>query len=507
MNDENKRIAKNTLIMGVRMAIVMLLSLYTTRCVLAVLGVEDFGIYNVVCGFVALFSFLNVSMSNGIQRFYNVEIGRQNDQGVQKVFTTAILMQIVLCVVVLLLAETVGLWYVHNKMVIPEARQAAAYGCYQWAILGFVFLILAAPYSAAVMAYEKMNYYAIVTIWDAVAKLGVVFALRHMGQDRLVMYAAMIALISFLDLVLYSGYCKWKFKDIRWVRTQDAGLFKSLFSFSGWNIVGSLSTVLKEQGINLILNLFFGPVVNAARGIAAQINYGLQGFVSSLTIPVRPQVIQSYAAHHWDRTLELTYFVSKLSCCILLVMAVPLSLELPFVLQIWLGDNVPDYTVSFTLLVLGYTLVCNLNAAISTIVHAVGKMMKYQVVGSAVSIASIPVAYVALRWGADPSMALWIVLLAQIAAHMVCLFIVKELFVFSILDYCKKVILPLAGIMIGSLLLTAPIVWFMGTGWLRFCFVLMVGCVSVMGWTYLLGLTKEERQHVMNLFTRFKNKK
>ena len=263
---KNEKIALNTILLSVRMVFVLFLSLYTTRITLDVLGIDDFGIYNVVGGFVSMFVFLNTSMSNGIQRFFNFELGRNGIKGAQKVYITSLIIQLILLFVLILLTETFGLWYLYNKMVIPQERFWAALWVFQLSVLSFVFVIMQVPYNAAIMAHEKMNFYAFIGVLDAILKLAIVFLIPYANSDALILYAALLAAISLLNFLLVFFYSRKHFEEIRILPLFDKLLFKSMLSFSGWNIFGTFSNMMREQGLNVILNLFLGPIVNAARG-------------------------------------------------------------------------------------------------------------------------------------------------------------------------------------------------------------------------------------------------
>lgn len=489
----NKRIAKNSIFLSIRMVFVLLITLITTREVLLVLGVDDYGVYSVVCGFVSMFAFLNTSMSNGIQRFYNYEYSKNGEEGANRVYCTAVLIQVILGAIIIILTESLGLWYLHNKMVIPEDRLSAAGWVFQFSILSFVFIILQAPYSAAVMAHERMGFYAIVNVLDALLKLGIVFLLPYIRADQLILYGLLMAGISVVNFSLYYFYCKNNFREIKLHRVFDKKQFKSMLSFSGWNIFGTFSGVMREQGINLVINFFFGPVVNAARGIATQINGGLQSFVTNITMPVRPQVVQSFAQGNIGRTMHLTYSISKLSCCFLLMMAIPVSLEIDYILRIWLGESVPHYANTFTVIVLFTSLINNLNGATSGVVHATGIMKDYQLWGSMFSISSVPISYFILKSNPFPELALFTVLFCASLGHFVCLFIVKRLIGMSIREYFKEVVWPILIVMIISFIVSFPAHLLLESGFLRLCVVSFISISSVGLSLFFLALNASER--------------
>lgn len=502
----NSRIARNSVFMSVRMVIVLLLTLYTTRIVLHTLGIEDYGIYNVICGFVSMFSFLNTSMNNGIQRFFNYEYSRNGIKSANKVYCTSVIIQVILAVSLALIIEFVGIWYINSKMTLPVERLSSARWVFQFSVLSFCFTILQAPYGAAIMAHEKLDFYSVVNILDALLKLLIAFFIAAFRYDQLIIYGLLLSIISVIDFFLYYSYCKRHFIEIKFHLVYDRTLFRSMLQFSFWNIFGSFSGVMKEQGINLIMNYFFGPVVNAARGIAAQVNSGLQGFVANITVPVRPQITQSYAQGNISRTINLTYTISKLSCAFLYLMALPLSWEIDYVLRLWLGDNVPDHAGTFVIIILITSVLNNLNSAVSAVVHATGKMKLYQLSTSLTALCAIPIAYISLKFGGSPESALWAVVLTMIAAQTVAISVLKKLVGISILDYCRKVIFPLVLVFMATAWIPYFINHFVSPSFIRLLINVAVSCSSVMTAFYFVGLQTNEREMMNLLIKRIKTK-
>jgi len=495
----NKRIARNSLFMSIRMVIVLLITLYTTRAILTVLGIDDYGVYNVVCGFVSLFAFLNTSMSNGIQRFFNYELGKNGLEGAIKVYNTALIIQVVLAVVILLFVECFGIWYLHNKMVIPADRMYAAECIFHFSILSFLFVIMQAPFTAAVMAHERMDFFAFVSIFDSLLSLGIVFVLPCFSIDSLILYGFLLLLVKAINFFIYFFYCHKKFEELRLKRVYNRECFKQMLAFSCWNLFGSFSSVIREHGVSLIMNLFFGPVVNAARGVAGQINAGLQGFVHNITTPVRPQVVQSYAQGDFSRMMNLTYSISKLSCFFLTMLALPVCLEIDFVLKVWLGDCIPAHASTFTIIVIACSYQGNLNAAVSGVVHATGKLRKYQLYCSLVKITSIPIAYLLLRCGYNPESALLSVFLFDIMGHISALFIMRTLVDFSIVDYTRRVITPIVIVFIISLIVTCVIHFSIDNEIIRFVAVVIASILSVGLSSFYIGLETTECHLVLQL--------
>lgn len=438
----NKRIAKNTLFLYLRMGLVLIVSLFTTRVVLQVLGVEDYGIYNVVSGFVTMFTFLNTSMSNGIQRFYNFSLGRKNEYNITDVYNTAIQIQGLFSLILLFLLETFGMWYIYKEMVIPVERFSAALWVFQFSVFSLIILVLQIPYAASIMAYERMDYFAYLSIFEVLAKLVVAYTVKYSYIDNLVLYGALNMSVSLILFFLYFGYAKKNFKELKLDFKIRKQLFKPMLSFSGWNMFGSFAYMLKGQGLNMLLNIFFGPIVNAARGISNMVMSAIQGFQSNIVVAFRPQLVQSYAAGNNERVTKLFYSLSKVSFVLLAILSIPVMIEIEYILYIWLGETIPDYTIPFTILVLSNMVVSSLNSPISQVVHATGKMKNYQIGTSLMVCAILPLSWGFLRFGFNPITVYVISLIISIFNQALCNILLKKVYDYSITDYCKKVIFP-----------------------------------------------------------------
>lgn len=444
----NQRIARNTVFLYVRMFFVLIVSLYTSRVVLNTLGVSDFGVYTVVGGFVSLFGFLNATLSSSMSRFYNYEGGQRGDEGVSEVYTSGFWIHILLTVVILILLETFGLWYVNNVLVVPPDRLQATNAIYQCSIFSMAFVILEIPYTSAIMSYERMDFYAVVSIIDVVLKLLIVLALPFIGQDKLIVYAFLILGITLFDFLLYFIYAKKKFASIRLNNKINQSLFKSLLSFSGWNLLGTFAFMLKGQGVNLLLNSFFGPVVNAARGIAYQVNSAVYGFSSNINMAFRPQIVDSYSKNNNERVLKMFFSESKICFCLILILIVPVIVEIDYLLHLWLGDVVPKYANIFTVLVLTDMLVCTLNTPVTQVTFSTGKIKIYQIVSSCVNLLLLPICWFFLRIGYEATSVFVITIVVSVISQASCLFCMNKVFSINICTYLKAVILPLASISI-----------------------------------------------------------
>lgn len=502
-SENNKRIAKNSLYMSIRMIVVLFISLYTTRAVLKVLGIEDYGIYNVVCGFVSMFSFLNNSMASATQRYYNYELGKNGEIGVQKVYNASMLIHWLLAVIIILFTEIGGLWYLENKLVVPETRMSAAFWIFQFSVVSMFLNIVNVPYISAIMAYERMNYYAYIGIIDAVLKLLIVFALYLSDGDRLILYGFLFLAITVFDYFAYRMYAKKQFKNLRLSLLPRKAFFKEMLEFAGWNLFGSFAYMMRDQGINLLLNAFFGPIVNAARGVANQVNGALQGFTSNILTPARPQIVQSYAKGEYDRSFHLMNGVSKLSCIVFLLMSLPVSLLISPILNMWLGGNVPEHTSSFVIIMLITNTWGSLVAPISAIVHATGKMKFYQTISSASNLMSVPLAYVFLCIDSVPEFVFYALLITMFTNHIAGLISLKRLTSFSIKRYIQNVVLPLACVIVLSVVTTIIPYYFISNLVLKFLVVIVVSVLAVISYSYIICFDQKEKMLINQFVNKF----
>lgn len=503
----NSVIAKNALFLSLRMVLVMAISIYTSRVFINVLGVEDYGISGVVAGFIAMLSFLSPTLANGIQRFYNFEIGKGNEKkGVSEVFTCALLIQLTWALLLILLLETIGVWYINNKMVIPECRLHAANVLFQISMVSVFFGIMRIPFSSAVLAYEKMDYYALVSIIDVVLKLAFAFAIPYVPIDKLISFGLFSTFTSVLNFALYFLYAHFHFKALRITPKIHWNRIKEMLSFSGWNLFGSVSLMARDQGVNMVLNLFFGPIVNAARTVAIQVSNAVQGLVSNLSVAVKPQMTQSFAGGNASRSLQLMYSMSKLSFVVVFALGIPIIFEVDFVLHIWLGEAVPEHAANFIAWTIVINMINNLHAQLSNVVFSIGKLRNYEVSFAILNILILPLSYVALKLGADPEMTYLIYFLIMLVTMIVSLYILSRLIDFSIKDYFKKVIMPL--IIVAAVSLPFPFlsVSFLPNGWLRLlvttfaCFITFLPCF------YFIGLDNKEKDLVRMGLQMMKNK-
>ena len=494
VSNSNQRLITNTIYLYGRMILILFISVYTTRLVLKALGVVDFGIYNVVCGFVSIFSFLTVSLSNAIQRFYNYEKGKKQNS-IVRVFNTALVMQIFLAIVVLVFVEPVGVWYINNVMVIPPERILTANFIFQFSIVSLVLVVLQAPFSAAVIAYEKMGYFAVVSLIDAILKLILVCVLIVVSGDKLLLYGIIILLISILNFLAYFLYVRIILNEISINFSWDKKLLKSMLSFSGWNIVETLAHTLKGQGVNVILNLFFGPVINTANGIATQTGDYLKGFSQNVITAFRPQLVQSYAQGNNSRVKKMMFSMSKFSYAMMLALVIPIIVEVNYILAIWLGESsVTDYMPAFVILCLIFTTISTLNPPLTQVVHATGSLRKYQLTCAVIVGLIVPLSWLSLKLGFSPLYVYFVTILMTIVNQIASVIILNKIFPFNILDYIRAVVFPC---LIMSLLCPLPsfaIKYCMAPSLFRLALVTLTSLIVCFFVFYFFVINKDERE-------------
>lgn len=505
--DNNKRIAKNAIFLYGRLILTMLISLYTTRVVLNVLGVVDFGIYNVICGFVAMFSFLNTTMSNGIQRFYNYEAGKNGLESVTKVYQTAMLIQFLLVIGIVFIVEPLGIWYINNKMVLPEERLFAANWVFQCSLLSLVLLVIQVPFSASVMAHEKMNYYASVGILDAFLKLAIVIVLPFLGGDSLIIYGILLFSVSVINLLLYSVYALRNFSELKFERIFHKNLFCRIFKFSSWNLVEMFAWTTQIQGVNMVMNLFCGPVANAAQGIASQISSALSSFCSNISIAFRPQLVHSYAVGNYLRTTNMMFTMSKAMFVMMALMVIPLSLEMNFVLKIWLGNNVPKYTLQFAVLVIFSMLPRNMIMPLSQVIHASGKMKNYQLGSAIVVLLALPISYLLLKMGYSPVNIYICNILIFILLWIVDVLLLHKVFSFSVSKYIRTIVLPCILTLTLSFFPPYVIHSHLQEGFMRFVVVTITCTATVTVFSFLIIIKNKEKQILLDIVLKKINKR
>lgn len=501
----NKRIAKNTAYMYMRMLFTMIVSLYTSRVVLQTLGEDDFGTYSIVGGVVVLFTFISNAMATGTQRHLSYELG-MDDGDVPKVFSACFRIQLWLSLLIFVLAETIGLWFLNSKMNFPEGRMAVVNWIYQFSLLSCLVGVLQTPFNAAIISYEKMSFYAYLSIIDVLLKLGVVFILVLLPWDKLLLYGALLLAVQIIIFAVFAGYSFKNLSGIKLVAIKEKGIYKRLISFSGWSLFGSLANVGYQHGINIIINLFFGVALNASVGIANQINSAVSSFVNGFQQALNPQLVQSEASGDKVRQLDLIYKSSKFSFFIVFIIAFPLIVNLACVLSIWLGDY-PAHTEELSILVMVGLLISCLSGPLWVTIYATGKIKHYQIVVSLVALSILPISYIAGRMGASPEVIFVIRATNFIFVLLVQLFFLHRYITLNIGKFVKSVLLPVSTILLLTLVfyyILRQIIEPANNFWeLLFQTVIYVVYIGIMVYTF--GLSQQERRQLQGLITsRFK---
>ena len=495
----NKRIAKNTLMLYIRMLITMVVGLFTSRVVLQTLGVEDYGIYAVVGGIVSMFTFLNGGMISATQRYLNFELGRGNQEQLSKVFITSLQIHFLISLVVLLLSETVGLWFFYEKLVIPAERLDAAFWVFQFSVVACVVSIISVPYNAVIVAHEKMSAFAYMSILDVVLKLLVVYLLYVSPWDKLVVYAALLLGVSLLMRWIYAHYCQKHFPESHYTHRLDKSLFKEMFSFSGWSLWGNLAAMLYSQGLNMMLNIFFGPVVNAARGIALQVQGVVQGFVGNFQMALNPQITKNYASGDLAQMHSLMFRSARFSFFLLFLLALPILIEANYILHLWLGV-VPDDTVVFMRWIIGVSLIYTIANPCVVANQATGKVKVYQAVVGGILLLILPASYIALVLGA-PAYSVFIVhFCVECIAQFARMYMLRNLINLPLRAYLKNIYAPVFIVVLLSIILPMYLYLQFPEGIWRLVCVGVASVISVVTFVFCVGLTKGERIFFYNKF-------
>ncbi len=491
----NKRIAKNTLYLYFRMLLTMGVSLYTSRIVLNTLGVEDFGIYNIVGGVVILLSFINNSLFSATQRFLNFELGKGDIGETKRVFSMSLTIHVCVALFVGLLAETAGLWFLNTQMNIPSVRMAAANWVYQFSILAVCMNFVQVPYYACVVAYEKMSFFAYIAIIEVMLKLLVVVLLVYVGFDKLRLYSVLVFLVAVVVFACYKHYCNSKIDISRYKYFWDKTLFNRLLSFSGWMLLGSAAVVSATQGVNILLNIFYGVAVNAAMGISNQVNSAVNQFVSNFQTAFMPQITKLYAIGDFEHLRILIGQSSRFSFLLLFALACPLMLNIDFVLKLWL-NTVPEYSSVFCILILTYSLIEVASKPVGLAIHATGKVKYYNIVMSIALLMNIIFSFIFLTLGFRPDVVLVINICVGILCFVIRLLFARHYKVLIIHEYIRNVIFRIICISV----FVVPIPLYISryyTQWSGlFVTTSMFLCLFAVA-VYFVGLTQSEKEGVL----------
>lgn len=495
-SDNNKRIAKNTLLLYVRMLFTMAVSLFTSRVILNTLGVEDYGINNVVGGIVTMFSVLSGSLSSSISRFITFELGKGNIERLKTIFSTGVNIQLGMSVLIIIIAEAVGIWFLNTKMNIPTDRMVAANWVFQCAIFTFVLNLLSVPYNAAIIAHEKMSAFAYISVVEVSLKLIIVYMLMISPFDRLETYAVLLLLVGAVIRFIYGYYCKRHFEECTYHFVFDKPVLKEMTGFAGWNFLGNGAYMLNTQGVNILMNLYFGVAVNAARGIATQVDAALKQFVNNFTTAVNPQITKSYAQGDLDYMHKLVCRSAKFSAFLMMFFAVPIILETNTILTIWL-KTVPDYAVIFLQWIIISSFMDTVLAnSLVTSMFATGKIKRYQIIVTTVGCLVFPLSWIAFKLGFEPQVGYILYFIIYTILLFVRLYLLKDMVKLPVMMYIREVLYKLAPIIVVGFAIPGILILTMDAGWLRLILVCLLSVLVTAASEYFIGLSNKEKNFV-----------
>lgn len=499
--NSNTRIAKNTIFLYFRTFVTMAVALYTSRVVLAALGFEDFGIWSVVGGIVGMFLFIKESLSASVGRFLTFAIGKKDQQEINKAYSTSVIIHVGFALFIILLCETVGVWFLNEKLVIPDEKRWLAYWVFHTSILSSFVTISTVPFHSSLVSYERMNIYAYLGMWDAIAKLLIAYAVTVVENNRLLVYGFLILACTILNAIIVIAYVHKSFPKMRFYIVRDKNMYRDVFSFSGWSIFGNIAHMTYTQGLNMIINMFFGPVVNAARAVSLQIEQSVRTFVTNFQTAANPQIVKNCAAEEWEAMHLLMIRSSKFSCYLLFLFALPIVLEIDTILAIWLKD-VPEHSAAFCRIMFAVIMLETMSNSIMRGVSAYGDIKKYQIVVSFILLTILPISYLALSLGMGPESVFVVYFVVEVFACIARIWIAYEKIHLSIRRFVKEVILVSAYVMVIASILPFLLHIFLPQGILRFVIVLVVGFVTSCTCIYLFGLDTNEKAFVYEKIVR-----
>lgn len=463
------------------------------------LGIDGFGIFNVVAGFVTMLGFIGTTMSTGIQRFFNYEMGKNGEESAIEVYSAALKIQLVCAVFILVTFETIGLWYVNNVMNLPEGRINEVNWLYQFAVVSLLINVLVVPFNAFVISKEHMDFYAILSSIEAIGKLGIVFALTYFVTYKLAVYGFLLLIIALINFLGYHMFCRIKYPWLKYVHKTSRNLIRSILQFSGWNAVSAMSSLCKVQGVNLLLNYFFGVTVNAANAIVTQIYSAVQLFSINICTAFRPQLTEGYAKGEMNKTKSMFFFMSKITYVMVFTICIPLCLKLDYILKLWLGDNIPEFTNEFTILTLLTVLIGSMNTPISLVIYANGNIRDYILTYSSICLC-VPLGWLAFKFGAPAVSVFGIIASLMCIIQILSLLLLKRAMVYSIRNYIKEVLLPIVCLSILMPMLPLCYVCFDGNNsFISFVFVIVLSGLSALVSFYFIMLNRSQRTYINNI--------
>ena len=500
---ENKRLAKNTLLLYFRMFVMMGISLFTSRVILQTLGVSDYGVYNVVAGAIMMIGFIMSSFASASSRFITISIGKGDYDDMKKTFGGILAIQCLLAVLIVILAETIGLWFVKTQLLIPAERMTAALVVYQFSVVSCVINIITIPYNAAIVAHEKMNAFAYIAIVDAILKLLVAYILYVVPFDKLISYGLLMLLVVIIDFLIYYFYCIHSFAETRGKILIDKELSKDVLKYTSWTLTGAVTNMTCNQGINILLNIFFGPVVNAARGVAFQVQMVVQNFATNFQTALNPQIVKNYANENFERINELVKIGTKFSFYLLLIISMPVILKIDFLLSVWLVE-VPEYTSSFIIILLIINLVhCALANPLIFAINATGDIKTFQIAEGLCLISIIPIAYLLYKlFDFSPNAVFFVYLIVETLTQVVRMIIVLPKAKINVSKYMKESLAPIFLVFIIVVPISVVIKLFSIDTWFNFILLSLIDVLLIGIVIYFVGLSKDERNFVLSKIRR-----
>lgn len=491
--ENTKRIAKNTLVLYVRTLLTMLVSLYTSRVILNTLGVSDFGIINVVGGVVGMFSVISGSLSSSISRFITFELGHGDINKLKRIFSTSVNIQIGISLIIVVLAECIGVWFVNHKLNIPEGRLVAANWVFQCSLLSFVIGLISVPYNACIIAHERMSVFAYISILETILKLLIVYMLFISPYDKLISYSILFVIVAIIIRLIYGWYCHNHFAESHYKFIYDRPLIKEMSGFAGWSFFGNGAYMLNTQGVDMLINIFFGVTLNAAKGVASQVQNAVMQFVGNFTVALNPQITKSYASGDREYMNKLVCRGARFSYFLLLIFTVPIVCEADYILHLWL-KTVPEYAPIFLRLMLFGTLMTLLGNTMLTAISATGKIRKYQLAVTIVGCFVFPLTWLAFRMGLPPETTYYIYIVIYFLLVFVRLYIAKGLLNFPVQLYLFDVVFRVVIVSVVAFILPLIVIRYLEPGFLRLCISCIVGLCSSLLTINICGLEKSERE-------------
>ena len=505
ISDNNKRIAKNTVYLYFRMLVTVLVSLYTSRIILKTLGISDFGVCNVMGGIIGMLGYVNSLLAGGTSRFLTIELGKNDLPRLKLTFSTSFTLCVASSLLILLLGETIGLWFVNTQLNIDSARMEAANWVYQCALFSSALTVIQTVFTASIISHEKMSIYAYMSILDVVFKLGIVFMLLWFDYDKLKLYALLMFIVNAIVFIVYYLYCKLNFEEISTSIALDKELFNKMFSYSSWNMVGGFSNVLNNYGINILLNIFFGTIVNASRGVALQVNNLVQQFYSNFQMASRPQIMKYYAQGKIADMSNLIVNNSKYCSLILLCPIIPIFIYVDQLLHIWL-DQVPEYSSSFVRITLIFTFLSSIDAPVGMGIHAVGKMKLPNCTTAIVNLLIFPLVYLIIKLGANPVVSYSFIITALPINLCIDLLILRSYTGFSVMTFMRKVLFPITYIALVGTIIPIVVSYLLPDTTAMTIIKCIISAIYVAVIIFFLGISESIRKKILiKLKFKYKN--